>query len=81
MSSLRKRFDAQVVVPCESIMKAAIRETAERFGLSDADIARRCIEAGLVTVRKQLAAERGQRASRLTTEADRNDELPAAACL
>lgn len=78
MSSLRKRFDAQVVVPCESIMKAAIRKTAEDFGLSDADIARRCIEVGLATVRQQLTAERGQRASRLTTEADRIDELPAA---
>lgn len=81
MSSLRKRFDAQVVVPCESIMKAAIRKTAEDFGLSDADIARRCIEIGLTDVRRQLITERGQRESRLTTEADRIDELPAAAGL
>lgn len=81
VSSLRKRYDAQVVVPCEMTMKMAVRKAAEEFGLSDADIARRCIEAGLTTVREHLTAERRARASRLTAEVDPSGELPAAAGL
>lgn len=81
MASLRKRYDAQVVVPCEMIMKRAVRKVAATYGLSDADVARRCIEIGLTMVHEQLATELEQRQSRLTTEADPSDELPVAAGL
>jgi hypothetical protein len=65
MSSLRKRYDAQVVVPCESAMKAAVRKTAHDFSLSDAEIARMCIETALPTVRSRLTAERERRSTNL----------------
>lgn len=66
MSSLRKRFDAQVVIPCQREMKDAVRKTAADFEVSDAEIARMCIEAALPEVRRRLAAEREQRTANLT---------------
>jgi hypothetical protein len=66
--SIRKRFAAQVVVPCTVQMKQAVVKTAIEFGLSNADVARMCIEEALGTVRSRLAADRDHRTKSLAVD-------------
>jgi hypothetical protein len=56
--AVTRRFDAQIVVPCESAVKQAIEALADQEGISNADVIRQCIDAHLPALAAEYAAKR-----------------------
>ena len=57
------RYTEQASVKVEPDMKAEIRRIADRYGVSDGDVIRECIDAALSDVETELSRRSAQVAS------------------
>ncbi len=57
-STVMATYTAQIIGLVTPARKRRLRELATRYGLSQSEIVRRCVDAGLSTVESDLAAER-----------------------